>query len=198
MDYGVVVCGDIDILVKISDVYVYGYYVDGYVVGLNVYQFNVMCNVGLDIDYECMIVVEVQDCVWVGMVVFLCEGMVECDVLLMIGVVIEVNVSWFVFCMDDKMISDLFIEGLIDYNVCLVMQSGMCFEFVYILVSFNGVMVYCLSDWGSLLVGQLVDLVVLDDFEYVRIVWMMKWGQWILLSMIKLLLFIVMCVQYYV
>ncbi|MCE2139017.1 amidohydrolase family protein, partial [Streptococcus thermophilus] len=70
----------------------------------------------------------------------------------------------------------------IDYNVRLAMQSGMRPELAYTLASLNGAMAHRLSDRGSLSAGQLADLVVLDDLEYVRIARTMKRGQWILPS----------------
>ncbi|WP_251898602.1 adenine deaminase [Lactiplantibacillus paraplantarum] len=180
MDYGAVARGDVDTLAKISDAYAHGYHADGHAAGLDAHQLNVMRNAGLDTDHECMTETEALDRVKAGMYVFLREGTVERDVLPTIGAVTEANASRFAFCTDDKTISDLITEGSIDDNVRLAIQSGMRPELAYTLASLNGATAHRLSDRGSLVAGQLADLVVLDDIEHVRIARTMKRGQWAL------------------
>ncbi|WP_338207861.1 adenine deaminase [Lactiplantibacillus paraxiangfangensis] len=179
MDYGAVERGDADITAKIRDAYAYGYHADGHAAGLNPHQLNVMVNAGLDTDHECMTVTEALDRVKAGMFVFLREGTVERDVLATMGAVNEANASRFAFCTDDKTISDLMVEGSIDYNVKLAIGNGMRPALAYTLASLNAAVAHRLTDRGSLTAGKVADLVVLDDPNEVMIAKTMKNGQWV-------------------
>lgn len=179
MDFPAVANGDPDLLQKIQDAQAAGYHADGHGSGLNSQQLDIYRRVGIDTDHECMTKQQAQTRLAAGFWTFLREGSVERDLNQVIEAVNEGNAQRFAFCTDDKLISDILVEGGIDRCIRLAIKKGIRPETAYTMASYNAAQAHKLTNYGALSTGFTADLVVLADLKAASAQRVMKAGQWI-------------------
>lgn len=179
MDYPAVAKREPDIMQKIQDAQQLGYHADGHGAGLDASQLDVYRQVGIDTDHECTTIQQAKERLSAGFWTFLREGSVEKDLEKLIPVVTESNAQRFAFCTDDKLISDLLIDGGINYCIQLAIKNGIRPETAYTMASYNAAQAHKLTDRGILNTGFVADLVVLKDLKTATAQKVMKNGQWI-------------------
>ncbi|GAK31143.1 adenine deaminase [Weissella oryzae SG25] len=166
-------------LEKIADAQKAGRHVDGHGAGLNPEQLAVYRAVGIDTDHEAHSTEMALERLNAGMRVFIREGTVERDELAILPAVTSSNAERFAFCTDDKNVTDLLLEGSIDYNVNLAVSKGLAMETALKMASYGAAQAHHLQNVGALAAGYVADLVVFDSLQHFSAQEVMVAGQWV-------------------
>lgn len=100
-----------------------------------------------------------------GMYVLICEGIVFKDFYVLVSLLNINMLNVMGFCIDDWNLLDIVEEGYFDYFICIVIELGIVLVDVYWVVIWFVVCVFGLRDWGLVVSGKCVDLVLLLDYK---------------------------------
>lgn len=120
---------------------------------------------GVKTDHECETTIEAIEKVRRGLYVMLRQGSAAKNLEKVIPAVSSSNYKRFLFCTDDKDITDLEREGSVDYNVRLSVKLGLDPIKAITIASLNPAECYGLKNRGALSPGYKADILILDDLK---------------------------------
>ncbi|MDV3426343.1 MAG: adenine deaminase [Bacillota bacterium] len=120
---------------------------------------------GIKTDHECETPTEAVEKVRRGLYVMLRQGSAARNLEKILPAVNNNNYKRFLFCTDDKDITDLESEGSVDYNVKLSVKLGLDPIKALTIASLNSAECYGLKNRGALAPGYKADILVLDDLK---------------------------------
>lgn len=143
--------------------------VDGHCPGASGELLNAYIFSGIKTDHECSTPEQALDEIRKGMYVMLREGSAARNLKDLLTVVNKRNFHRFLFCTDDRDISDIYSEGSIDNNIRISIKYGVDPIMAYTIASLNAAQCYGLKNRGAVAPGYLADLVVLKNLKDVDI-----------------------------
>jgi adenine deaminase len=120
---------------------------------------------GVKTDHECETPAEAIEKVRRGLYVMLRQGSAARNLEKVIPAVSSSNYKRFLFCTDDKDITDLEREGSVDYNVRLSVKLGLDPIKAITIASLNAAECYGLKNRGALATGYKADILILEDLK---------------------------------
>lgn len=120
---------------------------------------------GIKTDHECENPSEAMEKIRRGLYVMLRQGSAARNLEKVIPAVNSSNYKRFLFCTDDKDITDLEREGSVDYNVRLSVKLGMDPLKALTIASLNAAECYGLKNRGALAAGYKADILIFDDLK---------------------------------
>ncbi|MFA6941277.1 MAG: adenine deaminase [Clostridiaceae bacterium] len=120
---------------------------------------------GIKTDHECETPIEAVEKVRRGLYVMLRLGSAARNLEKILPAVSSNNYKRFLFCTDDKDITDLEREGSVDYNVKLSVKLGLDPIKALTIASLNSAECYGLKNRGALAAGYKADVLILDDLK---------------------------------
>ena len=120
---------------------------------------------GIKTDHECETPIEAVEKIRRGLYVMLRLGSAARNLEKIIPAVNSSNYKRFLFCTDDKDITDLEREGSVDYNVRLSVKLGLDPIKAVAIASLNSAECYGLKNRGALAPGYKADILILDDLK---------------------------------
>lgn len=143
--------------------------IDGHCPEINREWLNGYIFAGVRTDHECFTSIQAAEEIKRGMYVMLREGSADKNVKNLLSAVNEGNFHRFLFCTDDKDITDLDREGSIDQNIRVAVENGMDPVKAITIATLNAAECYGLKHKGAIAPGYAADIVVLDNLEKVSI-----------------------------
>ncbi|MDO4285693.1 MAG: adenine deaminase [Eubacteriales bacterium] len=173
MSFPAVVGGDPGVLGKIAAAKHAGKRVDGHAPGLSGQSVQAYAAAGIETDHECGTFEEAREKLMAGMAILVREGSAakNLDALVEGILASQTPTGRFLFCTDDKHLSDIYEQGHIRWNVERAIRLGMDPVQAIKMASYNAAVAYGLTSRGigAIAPGYQADLIVLDDLEKVRI-----------------------------
>ncbi|MDL2217412.1 adenine deaminase [Christensenellaceae bacterium OttesenSCG-928-M15] len=144
---------------------------DGHAPGLSEKQLSAYALADIKTDHECTEFEYAKRQIANGMHVHIREGSGARNLEAIVKGVVSNNMSTerFSFCTDDKHIDDILKEGHISHNIRKSIALGIQPVKAYKMATINTAICYGLKNLGAIAPGYQADLVVLDDFEQVKI-----------------------------
>lgn len=151
--------------------------VDGHGPVIDNEALNAYVAAGVRTEHECTTVQEMINRLRLGMYVQIREGSAARNLLDLIRGVNKANMSRILFCTDDRHPEDILVDGHIDNNVRLAIQSGIPAVQAIKMASFNAAEAYHLHDRGAIAPGYLADLIIFDHPNSFKIEQVFKKGK---------------------
>ncbi|MFS0779429.1 adenine deaminase [Neobacillus sp. 3P2-tot-E-2] len=177
MNFPAVLNAEDDMLNKISDAIQFEKKVDGHAAGLSGSDLNVYMAAGIKTDHESTTVEEAKERLRSGMYLMIREGTVAKDLQNLIPVVNGYNSRRCLFVTDDKHLDDLVLEGSIDHNVRLAINSGISPISAIQMGTINAAECFGLSNKGAIAAGYKADFSLVEDLDTLKIVHVYKDGK---------------------
>ena len=150
--------------------------IDGHGPGITDKELNAYVVAGVETEHECSNIDEMLDRLRLGMYIHIREGSAARNLKDLIGGVNKDNLRRCIFCTDDKHPSDFALDGSIDHNIRLAIESGVdpidCIK----MASLNASECYGLKDRGALAPGYIADIVVIDNLKDFNVLEVYKEG----------------------
>ena len=175
MNFPGVLNGDPDVLDKLK--IARDQRIDGHAPGLSGKSLNAYIAVGITSDHECTTVAEAQEKLRMGMHIMLREGTGTKNLIDLLPLVNEKNISRCIFCTDDRHPNDILSEGHINFMIKTAIQQGIEPVNAIRMATLNPAEYYGLRSLGAVAPGKLADLVVVDNFENFHIKKVFKNGK---------------------
>ncbi len=150
--------------------------IDGHGPMISEKELNAYVIAGIKTEHECSTLEEVVNRVRLGMYILLREGSATKDLKNIVKAVTKDNLRRFLLCTDDKHPEDLINEGSIDFNIKLVIESGIEPVDAIRMATLNAAECYRLRDKGAIAPGYIADLVVIDNLNDLNILKVFKSG----------------------
>lgn len=150
--------------------------IDGHGPMISEKELNAYVIAGIKTEHECSTLEEVVNRVRLGMYILLREGSATKDLKNIVKAVTKDNLRRFLLCTDDKHPEDLINEGSIDFNIKLVIESGIEPVDAIRMATLNAAECYRLRDKGAIAPGYIADLVVIDNLNDLNILKVFKNG----------------------
>lgn len=150
--------------------------IDGHGPMISEKELNAYVIAGIKTEHECSTLEEVVNRVRLGMYILLREGSATKDLKNIVKAVTKDNLRRFILCTDDKHPEDLINEGSIDFNIKLVIESGIEPVDAIRMATLNAAECYRLRDKGAIAPGYIADLVVIDNLNDLNILKVFKSG----------------------
>ncbi|MCI2048910.1 MAG: adenine deaminase [Lachnospiraceae bacterium] len=153
--------------------------IDGHAPGLTGKALQAYVAMGVKTDHECTSFTEAREKMRAGQYILIREGSAARNLESIVRGICgeQMNTRRFMFCTDDKHLSDLYAQGDIRWNVELAIHYGIEPVKAIKMASFNAAQAYGLDDLGAVAPGYRADLVVLDrDLSAVRVLEVLKDG----------------------
>lgn len=167
MNYPGVVGGDAACLDKIeasSD-----YVVDGHAPGLSGRDLCAYVASGVASDHECTTAAEAAEKLRQGLYIMIREGSQARNLEALLPLVSPATLDRFMFCTDDKDVSDLLREGQIDHMIRRAVALGMDPIHAVKLGSNTAAQYFGLRDLGAVSPGRLASLAIVDDLTQFQV-----------------------------
>lgn len=154
---------------------------DGHAIGLSDKKLSAYAMSNIKTDHESVTYDQAVSEVRNGMYVHIREGSAAKNLEAIVRGIVrnDICVDRFTFCTDDKHIEDIEKEGHISYNIRKSIQLGIKPVLAYKMATMNPAICYKLSDIGIIAPGRKANLVVLSDFEGVKVDSVMYEGEWL-------------------
>jgi adenine deaminase len=175
MNFPGVIYGVPDVLDKIRAFAVYP--LDGHAPGLSGQDLQAYVAAGITSDHECTTLEEAREKLRLGMYVMIREGTTARNLKDLLPVVTPENARRCLFVTDDRHPADLLDEGHIDSLVRMAIRQGLDPITAIQLATLNAAERFGLHDRGAIAPGYRADLVVVADFESLRIEKVFSGGQ---------------------
>jgi len=167
MNYPGVVYGDADCLAKISAAA--SQVVDGHAPGLGGRDLCAYAASGVASDHECTTASEAAEKLRQGMYIMIREGSQARNLKALLPLVTPANIDRFMFCTDDKDVTDLLEEGQIDHIIRQAIALGMDPISAVRLGSHTAARYFGLRDLGAVAPGRLASLAIVDNLKSFRV-----------------------------
>ncbi len=163
MDFVGVINGDPEIWDKIE--MVGDKFIDGHAPGVSGKNLNAYLLGGIMADHECTTPAEAKEKVTKGMYVMIREGSVTRDLVNLLPVVNNSNLSSFLFATDDRDPGDLYQDGHINFVIKKAIENGVSPLRAIKLATINSADALGLKNVGAIAPGYKADLVILDNLK---------------------------------
>ena len=173
MSFPAVLGGDSEVLAKIAAAKRAGGRIDGHAPGLSGRQVQAYAAAGIETDHECGTFEEAREKMMAGQAILVREGSAAKNLRAIVEGLLasELPTERFLFCTDDKHLSDIYEQGHIRWNIEQAIRLGMEPIRALKMASYNAAQAYGLTSRGigAIAPGYQADLVLLDDLERVRV-----------------------------
>jgi adenine deaminase len=163
MDFVGVINGDPEIWDKIE--MVGDKFIDGHAPGVSGKNLNAYLLGGIMADHECTTPAEAKEKVTKGMYVMIREGSVTRDLVNLLPVVNNSNLSSFLLATDDRDPGDLYQDGHINFVIKKAIENGVSPLRAIKLATINSADALGLKNVGAIAPGYKADLVILDNLK---------------------------------
>lgn len=163
MDFVGVINGDPEIWDKID--MVGEKFIDGHAPGVSGKNLNAYLLGGIMADHECTTPAEAREKATKGMYVMIREGSVTRDLVNLLPVVNNSNLSSFLFATDDRDPEDLYKNGHINFVIKKAIENGVSPLRAIKLATINSADALGLKNVGAIAPGYKADLVILDNLK---------------------------------
>ena len=175
MNFPGVLNGDPDVLDKLK--IARDQRIDGHAPGLTGKALNAYIAAGISSDHECTTVAEAEEKLRLGMHIMIREGTGTKNLIDLLPLVNEKNISRCVFCTDDRHPNDILSQGHINYMVKTAIEQGIDPVNAIRMATINTAEFFGLKHLGAIAPGRLADLVVIDDLDAFNIKKVFKNGK---------------------
>ncbi|MDD6155937.1 MAG: adenine deaminase [Lachnospiraceae bacterium] len=169
MNYHGVITKEKEVISKIRATMKAGKIVDGHAPGLHGKELDAYITSGVYSDHECTNYEEGFEKLSHGQWIMIREGTACKNLESLRGLLAYPFSERCLFATDDKHLGDLLCEGHIDYMIRKAILLGVDPVIAYKVASYNAARYFRLQTHGAISPGYVADIVVLDDFETVKI-----------------------------
>jgi adenine deaminase len=170
---------DEDTMKKIDAADAAGKQIDGHAPGLTGKDLQAYVAAGVRTDHECISYPEALEKLRAGQYILIREGSAARNLRAIVKEIVENHLPTerFMFCTDDKHLSDVSAQGDVRWNVELAIHCGIDPIRAIKMASINAARAYGFRDIGAIAPGYRADIVVLDsDLPAVRVLDVYKDG----------------------
>lgn len=150
--------------------------IDGHCPKMSSELLNAYICSGIRTNHECSSPAQAEEEIRRGMYIMLREGSAAKNINDLLPAVNEGNYHRFLFCTDDRDISDIYNTGSIDNNIRISISMGLDPVKAYTIASLNAAQCYNIRNTGAVAPGFKADLVLLKSLEDVEIVNVIRKG----------------------
>lgn len=143
--------------------------IDGHCPKIDERSLNGYVLSGIKTDHECSTPEEAVEKIKRGMYVMIREGSAAKNLEQLLPAINEGNFHRFLFCTDDKSITDIIKEGSIDNNIRKAVKLGLDPVKAVTIAALNAAQCYNIKGKGAIAPGYKADLVILENLEDVVI-----------------------------
>lgn len=151
--------------------------IDGHAPHLSGSRLNAYSLCGIRTDHECSTPEQALEEVKRGMYVMLREGSAAKNIKQLLPAVNDYNFRRFLFCTDDRDITDIYREGSIDNNIRRAVELGMDPVRAITIATVNAAECYGLKGRGAIAPGFIGDMVILKSLKDVEIKMVIRKGR---------------------
>lgn len=152
--------------------------IDGHAPGLRGHSLQAYAAAGVATEHECTTFSEALEKARAGLAILVREGSAAHNLTTLVRGILDNDIPTqrFMFCTDDKHLSDLQRDGHIRWNVKMAIDMGMKPVQAIQMATWNTAQVYGLRDLGAVAPGYKADLVVLSSLKNVQVAQVYKDG----------------------
>ncbi|MBN1349723.1 adenine deaminase [candidate division KSB1 bacterium] len=151
--------------------------IDGHAPGLTGKELNAYIAAGITSDHECTTVAEANEKLRLGMHIMLREGTGTKNLVDLLPLVNDKNLSRCIFCTDDRHPHDIVSQGHINFMIKTAIEHGIEPVSAIRMATLNPAEFFGLKSLGAIAPGKAADLVVVDDFDAFNIKKVFKNGK---------------------
>ena len=177
MDVPKVICKDEDMLQKLN--LFRNKNIDGHCPKISEKWLSAYSLCGISTDHESVTMEEAIKKVQRGLYVMIREGSAAKNLEDLISAIDENNYHRFLFCTDDRHLSDLYEKGSVDHIVRLSINKGLNPIKAITIASYNPCQCYGLKKRGAIAPGYIADIILFDDLYKLNIKNVIKGGSFI-------------------
>lgn len=150
---------------------------DGHCPGISEKLLNAYIGCGISTDHECKNYEEALKKIQRGMYVLIREGSAAKNLKAILPAVNSDNFHRFLFCTDDRHVSDIIKEGTIDYMVRTSIKEGLDPVKAITIATLNAAQCYNLKNRGAIAPGNIADIIIFEDLNKINIKHIIKAGK---------------------
>lgn len=167
MNYPGVINGDPGVLAKLR--MAVGRVIDGHAPAVRGHDLQAYAASGIMSDHECTTADEAAEKLRNGLYVMVREGSQTRNLRAILPLIRPETADRFLFCTDDKDVSDLLAEGQIDFMIRTAIATGIDPITAVKMGTLNTARYFGLRQTGAILPGYLANITVMDDLKDCRV-----------------------------
>jgi len=167
MNYPGVIHGDPGVLAKLK--MAAGRVIDGHAPAVRGRDLQAYASSGIMSDHECTTADEAADKLRNGLYVMVREGSQTRNLRAILPLIRPETAERFLFCTDDKDVSDLLAEGQIDYMIRTAIAGGVDPILAVKMGTINTARYFGLRQTGAILPGYLANIAIFEDLKACRV-----------------------------
>jgi len=167
MNYPGVIHGDPGVLAKLK--MAAGRVIDGHAPAVRGRDLQAYASSGIMSDHECTTADEAAEKLRNGLYVMVREGSQTRNLRAILPTIRPETADRFLFCTDDKDVSDLLAEGQIDYMIRTAIEGGIDPILAVKMGTLNTARYFGLRQTGAILPGYLANIAIFEDLKSCRV-----------------------------